>query len=445
MFVPALLQRARKDWLKPILEFAKELNKKEEVRPLTMKEVIMGIPGKRFIDAIPMNTSIGYPLFGAKKRKFTYVMVGEFCEDRIPDDDILEEYERCIECWERGERAYPVTTATLKDEATKADSEKVRVFQAVALALGMGIRKWFLPIARILSLCPELSESAVGVNAFSPQWDALMSHAEKFAQDGRVVAWDYSKYDVRMNSQMTYAVLQSFIDIAEVCNYSKYDLKMMNAMIADIIHPLIDYNGTMIMAYNMNTSGNNITVNINSVANSLYVRMGFFHACPEVLNFREAVAAMTYGDDFKGSVAEEYREKFNFRVFKGFLAEHGMKITDPNKTDLVEDDMDVDDADFLKRHSNFIPEIGYRIGKLSKSSMYKPLLANLKSKTETPETVAISCVETYMHELFAHGRQEYEQDQPKMKELCVRVLDFVPPAVAFTFDERVEMWKEKYL
>jgi hypothetical protein len=131
----------------------------------------------------------------------------------------------------------------------------------------------------------------------------------------------------------------------------------------------------------MNTSGNNITVNINSVANSLYVRMGFFHACPEVLNFREAVAAMTYGDDFKGSVAEEYREKFNFRVFKGFLAEHGMKITDPNKTDLVEDDMDVDDADFLKRHSNFIPEIGYRIGKLSKSSMYKPLLANLKSKT----------------------------------------------------------------
>jgi hypothetical protein len=372
-------------------------------------------------------------------------MVGEFCEDRVPDDDIVHEYERCVECWSKGERAYPVTTATLKDEATKVDSEKVRVFQAVALALGMGIRKYFLPIARVLSLNPELSESAVGVNAFSNQWDVLMSHAEKFAQDDRVVAWDYSKYDVRMNSQMTYAVLMTFIDIAEVCSYGKDDLQIMNAMVADIIHPLIDYNGTMIMAYNMNTSGNNITVNINSVANSFYVRMGLFHACPEVQDFRQVVSAMTYGDDFKGSVASEYRERFNFRVFKEFLAEHGMKITDPNKTDKIEDDMAVDDADFLKRQSSYIPEIGTRIGKLTKSSMYKPLLANVKSKTETPEVVAISCVETYMHELFAHGRQEYEKDQPVIKELCERVLDFVPPAVAFTFDERVEMWKEKYL
>jgi hypothetical protein len=426
------------------LEFAKELMKKEDIRPLTLKEIIMGIPGKRFIDAIPMNTSIGYPLFGPKKNKFRYVMVGEFCEDRIPDDDIMEEYNRCLECWERGERAYPVTTATLKDEPTKVDSEKVRVFQAVALALGMAIRRWFLPIARILSLCPELSESAVGVNAFSQQWDDLMNHAEKFADDGRVVAWDYSKYDVRMNSQMTYAVLQSFIDIAEVCNYSEYDLKMMNAIIADIIHPLIDYNGTMIMAYNMNTSGNNITVNINSVANSFYVRMGLFHACPEVTDFRKVVAAMTYGDDFKGSVSKEYRSRFNFRVFKEFLAEHGMKITEPSKSDEVHDDMDKDDADFLKRHSQYIPEIGTRIGKLAKSSMYKPLLMNLKSKTETPETIAISCIDTYMHELFAHGRQEYENDQPKIKELCVRALNFVPPSVMYSFDERVAMWHEKY-
>jgi hypothetical protein len=445
MFVPALLQRARADWLKPILVFAKELNEKEPVRPLTMKESIMGIDGKRFIDAIPMNTSVGYPLFGAKKKKFTYVMEGERCVDRIPDDDILEEYERCIACWERGVRAYPVVSATLKDEPTKVTSEKVRVFQAIALAQGLAIRKWFLPIARVLSLCPEISESAVGVNAFSPQWDILMSHAEKFAVDDRVVAWDYSKYDVRMNSQMTYAVLQSFIDIAEVCEYGPYDLKMMNAMIADIIHPLIDYNGTMIMAYNINTSGNNITVNINGTANSLYVRMGFFDAVPEAEDFRSAVAAMTYGDDFKGSVEKQYRERFNFRVFKAFLAEHGMKITEPNKTDSVEDDLNIDDADFLKRQSHFIPEIGTRIGKLTKESMYKPLLMNVKSTTETPENVATSCVETYMHELFAHGRQEYEKDQPIMKELCVRVLGFTPPAVAFTFDERVEMWKEKYL
>jgi hypothetical protein len=69
MFVPSLLQRARRDYMKPILNFAKDLNKTEGVRPLVLKEIIMGIPGKRFIDAIPMDTSIGYPLFGAKKEE----------------------------------------------------------------------------------------------------------------------------------------------------------------------------------------------------------------------------------------------------------------------------------------------------------------------------------------------------------------------------------------
>jgi hypothetical protein len=444
MFLPSLLQRARRDWLQPIRKFTHQLNQTETVRPLTDKEVIMGIPGKRFIDAMPMNTSLGFPLFGKKERKFTQVYNGEDLIDRIPDEDIIAERDRLIGCWKRGERGYPIITATLKDEPTKLDSEKVRVFQAVSIALSMCIRKYYLPIARVLSLCPELSESAVGVNAFSQQWDALMSHAEKFAADNRVIAWDYSKYDVRMNSQMTYAVLMSFIDIAELCDYSHEDLHIMNMMIADIIHPVMDWNGTLISAYNMNTSGNNITVNINSVANSLYVRMGFFCACPEVRDFRSAVAALTYGDDFKGSVHSSYRTRFNFRVFKEFLAKHGMKITDPNKTENVADDLDIDEADFLKRKSQYIPEIGVRIGKLSKDSMLKPLLANLKSRTESPENVAVSCVETYMHELFAHGRLVYNQDQTKIKQICMESLGFIPPAVNATFDERVEMWHEKY-
>lgn len=446
MFLPSLVQRSRQDWIKPILDFARELNKKEPVCPLNDKEMVLGVPGKRFLDAVPMTTSMGYPVFGAKSKHFEEIRdENETLIDRIPSEQVKVEMARCLECWKCGERAYPVTTATLKDEPTPKDKEKVRVFQAVAVALGLYIRKWFLPIARILALNPILSESAVGINAFSQQWDALMSHAEKFAEDKRVIAWDYSKYDVRMNSQMTYAAMMSFIDIAEVCNYSEYDLRIMNAMVADIIHPLIDYNGTMIMAYNMNTSGNNITVNINSVANSLYVRAGFFHACPEVKDFRKVVAAMTYGDDFTGSVAKEYRSRFNFTIFRSFLAKHGMKITDPNKTENVQDDMNIEDADFLKRQSQYIPEIGYRIGKLSKNSMYKPLCNNLKSKgKETRMTVAVQCIETYMHELFAHGQDEYNKDQPKIKELCDRVIGTIPPAVAYTFDDRVKMWKEKY-
>ena len=459
MIMPSLVSRAKKDWLKPILKFAKELNAKESICPLTLKEVIMGIPGRRFVDPLVMKTSLGAPLNKKKSTMYTDILEDNVLIDRIPDPALVTEYERCVACWKRGERAYPIASACLKDEPTKIDKDKVRVFHIVANALSWSIRKYFIPIARVLSLCPLLSESAVGINAFGKQWQDLMDYAEKYAHIPpdeiedmdpklielieRIIAWDYSKYDVRMNSQMTYWAWQCMIDIAEVCDYTEDDIKMMSVLLVDVIHPLMDYNGTMLMSYNMNTSGNNITVNINSIVNSLYVRCGLFDACPEVVDFRSVVACTTYGDDFKGSVLYKYRDRFNFRVFQAFLARYSIKITSPSKDDSVFDDLPIDNADFLKRISNFIPEIGRSIGKLSKESMLKPLMANVKS-AEAKEVVAISCVDTYMHELFAHGREEYETDRVRIQEICNSVLGMVPESVELTFEQRVEHWLSKY-
>jgi hypothetical protein len=330
----------------------------------------------------------------------------------------------------------------LKDEPTPIGKEKVRVFQAVAVALGLHIRKYFLPIARFLSLLPVLSESAVGVNCMSGEWQELMDHALKFADNEKVLAWDYSKYDIRMNSQMTRAVFYSMIELAEVGGYDEESLRIMRMMISDIVHPLIDYNGTMLMAYNMNTSGNNVTVNVNSIAGSLYVRLGFFHVYPEEQNFRAHVAAMTYGDDFIGSIDKSHR-KFNFLTFRSFLSDYGMKITLPDKSDNEVELLDVDKADFLKRQSNYIPEIETSLGRLAESSIFKALHSNLRSKKVLPETVAVQCIETAMHEWFAFGREHYNLRASQMQAVCKEV-NLPVPAVLVTFDERVEDWLSKY-
>lgn len=445
MFLPSKLERARQDWIRPVLEFAKKHKAGGGMlRPLTLKEAIMGIPGMRFLDALPMKTGMGSPIFGPKSRWFTDVHDEKgVLIDRVPHPDILEEVERIETTWARGERAYPVTTATLKDEPTPVDKEKVRVFQAGAVALSILIRKYYLPIARLLSLNPLLSESAVGVNAFSPQWGEMMEHVRKYADDKKVIAWDYSKYDVRMNSQVTRAVWLSFVEIAECGDYPPEALKIMRNAIVDIVHPLIDYNGTMIMAYNMNTSGNNLTVNVNGTAGSLYVRMGFFEQYPEVEDFRSCVAALTYGDDFKGSVKNEYRN-FNFLTFKAFLAKHGMKVTLPDKSDNEVAFMQDHEADFLKRNSVWIDELGYFLGALDENSIYKSLHCNLKSKGATQLEVAMSCIDGAMHEWFAHGREVYDDRRTKMMAVCDK-MDLPMPSVQATFDERVEAWKEKYL
>lgn len=431
MFDPRLLARARDDWLSPLLEEARKPD--PHFRPLTFREAISGIDGVKYIDALDFSTSVGFPIFGPKTRWFDNM--------REPDPQIVIEYDRMQKAWSSGFRAYPVSVATLKDEATSIDSAKVRVFQAAPIAMSLHIRRLFLPVVRFLHLHPELSESAVGVNSFSPQWDQLMTHIETF-NDKQMLAWDYSKYDVRMNSQVVRAVLLSFIDLARAAGYPLDELHTMEMMIVDIAHPLLDWNGVLMMAFNMNTSGNNITVDINGAAGSLYVRMGFFSIYPDAKYFRDHVAAMTYGDDFKGSVDSTHMG-FNFRTFQAFLAKHKMGITLPNKSSDIVDFLDNTDADFLKRNSNYIPEIGLRIGAIDEMSIFKSWHANLKSKSQLPTEVACSCIESGLHEFFAHGREVYEKRRAQADAICL-LAGISVPATKVMFDERVEFWLSKY-
>lgn len=441
MFAPRELNRAKEDWIAPIRLVLPSYVKRDVFRPLTLRESILGVDGKQFLEAMNMSTSMGFPIFGKKSKWFDEVRENGVLKDRVPKEIVSNEVNRLLECWRNCERAYPVTSATLKDEPTPLDSEKVRVFQAGNVAMTMMMRMYFLPIIRFLCMHPTTSEMAVGMNAFGPDWEVLTKHWEKFGMEG-AVGWDYSKYDVRMNSQITTSVYASLIELAELGGYPPDALHIMRNMVADIVHPLIDYNGTLLLCYNMNTSGNPLTVQVNNIGNSFYVRMGFFHVYPEALNFRSAVSAMFYGDDCIATIQKDYRD-FNFVSYKAFMADHGIKITPPDKGGSEKPFLSPDECDFLKRKSNFIPEIGVRIGKLVEDSIFKSLHSNLASKAVTKEQVAISCLETAAHEWFAHGREVYDKRMQQMQQVCTEV-KLPVPAVFTSFDDRVEHWKSKY-
>nr|ULG00120.1 MAG: nonstructural polyprotein [Salisharnavirus sp.] len=448
-FDPALLHKAKEDWISPLRSLAQD---DVAFKPLSDSQAIMGVPGVRFLDPLPMSTSMGFPLFGKKSKYFEDVVENGVLINRIPSLEIQNETQRMLACWRAGERAYPVTSATLKDEPTAMVlnehgewvlPDKVRVFQCSAVAMSLCIRKYFLPVARFLAENPLVTECAVGLNCMSDQWERLMDFAEHFADDDQVLAFDYSKYDVRMSSQLTHAAWSIYIELARMTGrYSDDDLHIMTMMLADIVHPIIDWNGTLIKLYSINTSGHNLTVNVNSTVNSLLVRMAFFTLFPESENFRSFVALTTYGDDAYGSVHQDFR-KLSFRSYRDFLAAHDMKITLPSKTDEVREFLYSWEADFLKRNSVYIPEIGCKLGALDEDSIFKSLHANLKSKSETPRQVAVSCMEGAMHEWFAHGREVYEKRRQQMEEVCLRA-HLTIPSVKVSFDERVAHWKQQY-
>lgn len=443
-FQPSLVEWAKRDYLAPLLPLAREA----KFKPLTLKESIMGIPGQRFIDAIPMSTSMGFPIFGAKRQYFTEVYDGETLLDRVPEEFITTEINRMMDCWKKGERAYPVNCATLKDEPTKLDSAKVRVFQAAPVAMSILVRKYFLPVVRFLQMHPILSESAVGINCSSPEWKEFMDHCHKFAKDtgnddGDVLAWDYSKYDVRMSSQITVATLEMFHQIAKAAGYSQVDLDIMETMITDMANPLMDWNGTLFLAFNSGTSGDSVTVNRNGGGGSLYIRIGAKTMYPMLDYFRDHFAIGTYGDDVNGSCDKNHRG-FNYKTYKRFLEKHGIKITPPDKDSTDEDEfLPICRADFLKRLSHQPEGLPVPIGRLDENSILKSLHCNLKSKTASDREVALSTAESALHEWFAYGRDHYEMRRTQLTEIMDRV--GIAPSPAFCpYDDRVQKWHETF-
>jgi hypothetical protein len=457
-FIPEELAWARDDWMRPLVSLMSKHCKEEDVRPLTLKECIMGVPGRRFMDPIPMKTSAGFPIFGPKKKLFTEVCDGEVLVDRIPSPDVIQEMDRIRACWNRGERAYPVFTACLKDEPTKLTKSKVRVFTVIPLAFGLLIRKYFLPIIRFLGTHPIESEMAVGINCQGPQWERMMNYVEKFSTNGDGnIGLDHRMFDTHTSSQLTADDYWCFYKLAVIAGYPKDTLFEMRMCMSDFIHPCIDVNGTIVIFYDSNTSGNNMTVQVNGATNSKYIRIPFYRSivlpkkrdayfddAGEIPTFRECVAATTYGDDFKGSVSESIRHLYNYLVIKQELGENNLEITPPDKESDESEFYALGELDFLKRNSVFIPEIGMTLGALDQDSIFKSLHANLKSKGATEREVAISCLETAAHEFFAHGREIYDARLSELRMVAERC-NLVVPALKMTFDERVVDWKTKYL
>lgn len=443
-----LLRKAFDDYLLGVPE---ALSKWELVRPLTDQEAIDGIPGKKFIDRINLSTSMGFPVFGSKRRH----VIEEEIDGKIfttLSDDIIHEMDRMMTCWKAGKRAYPVFCATLKDEPTKIGKKKVRVFQACPIAYTIHIRKYFLPLVRFIQMHPLLMESAVGLNCQGPDWEELMTHVEEFGQDGRGVGWDYESYDTKQPANVLQAAWKVMIEIARLAGYSESDLSLMETMSTDATHALIDWNGTMIQTSCVNTSGNPITVIINGILNCLLMR-SFYMSLSINSPFRENVRMTTYGDDAEGTVKKSIRDKFNFQNYKLFLATYGVGITPPDKSDGVVCDFPLDELDFLKRTSCFIPELGIRMGALKEQSIFKGIMNSMTPhrieispgcyEMQTLDDVAVSSLNSAMYGWVAHGKEVYEHRRKQMIEVCKRA-NIVCAGVDTPWETRMQQWKDEY-
>jgi hypothetical protein len=443
---PSLLDKSVVDYLCPIFRLLDGRPAlRATARPLTKMQIVCGIDGVKFIDKMDPNTSCGFALPGPKINHIIYFDPADYEGVQCPADleqFIWDEYGIAIQAWKVGERYHAIFKGCLKDEPTPLDKDKVRVFQAAPIVLQIGVRKYFLPIVRLISLFPALTECAVGLNCVGPDWEEFQAHISKFGKD-RILAGDYSKYDLRMPAQITFAAFKVLISIAKYCGYSEEDLTIMRGIATDICYPTIAFNGDLLQFIGSNPSGHNLTVYINSIGNSLLFRCAFF-SMVKGHTFRSVCALGTYGDDAKSSVKEGF-DQFNHISVANFFAERDMKFTMPDKTSTPTPYMKDEDADFLKRMNNYIPELGRHVGALDENSIFKSLHANLMKKRALAKELAAQNIDGAIRDWFFHGREVFEKRVAQMKQVAEEAeIDHMCHMLNETFDSRVKAWFDRY-
>jgi hypothetical protein len=274
----------------------------------------------------------------------------------------------------------------------------------------------------------------------------LAKHVKRFGED-RILAGDYSKYDLRMPAQVMFVGFRIMMDIAKECGYSERDLIIMEGIATDICYPLMAYNGDLIQHYGSNPSGQNLTVYVNSVVNALLFRCAYYHITKDRINvpeFRSVCSLITYGDDAKSSVHEDFPE-FNHIAVARFLEERDMKFTMPDKESDPTPYMTDTEADLLKRANVYSEDTGMIMGALAEDSNFKSLHAVLKSKALTREQQSMQNIDGCLREWFLHGRDVYETRRQQMKEIAeLAGIAHGCTVIHESYDDRLAQWKEKY-
>lgn len=404
------LRKCKEAMLKDLLGSDLDLSMLEIYDDFT---TVNGCAGVAYIDKINRSTSAGNPWKCTKKRFLREIPPIAGNQDPVEvNDEIWDRANRIIEKYINKERAHPVFCAHLKDEAVsrkKAANGKTRVFTGAPLDFTLVVRKYLLSVCRLIQTFRFEFESAPGTIAQSPEWGQIYAYLVEHGVD-RIIAGDYAKFDKRMAAMLILLAFEILIDLCVASgNYTDDDIKVLWGIAFDTAFAMIDFNGDLVQFFGSNPSGHPLTVIINGLVNSLYMRYCYLHLNPEkrVDNFRQHVNLMTYGDDNIMGVSKE-APWFNHTAISEYLGSLGIGYTMADKEALSVPYIHISEASFLKRSWHYDDDVQGWLAPLDHESIEKSLMTNVASKTLWPGQQAVQIVSTASQEYFFYGKKIFE-------------------------------------
>lgn len=372
---------------------------------------LYGADRNNFISHMKFDTGAGFPYNKPKFEILDRIVHEKFPEGTCALPAFMKEKIRDMEeSASKGERINFVFNSSLKDEPVsekKLKAGKIRVFQAICVEGLFLLRKYFLSLIALFQTWNFAAEAAIGMDATGPDWDDLHDHL--FIDGWKIFCGDYSNYDQRMGSSIMLKAWGIMIRLATLSgNYPRIAIKIMWTLAVECCFCVVNFFGDMLVLNGSNPSGHGLTVVINSICNSIYIRIAWYDIFGNLDDFLSHVRLMTYGDDNIISVHPAFQERFNQVTVTHALAKYGIVYTDAQKTGLeAKPFCDPHEISFLKR--GFVrSEHGFWLAPLEVESIHKMLIIGVnQNKVPENDRLASVLISSVM-EAFQHGKEFFD-------------------------------------
>lgn len=383
---------------------------------LSENQAIVGVPGS-YIHSMNLQTSAGPP-FNTSKRSYVSVVDGE----AYVDPSILRIFDELVLTMKE---AIPAAfgICTLKDEPLKP-GKMPRVFTCMSMAYNMLMKQHLSPVKSFMRANFTFFECAVGI-------DMTGSDAERIVRYLSTIDPSLTRLldgDARLLDKAWAASFFNFVALVfYACGWViGVDAKACKSLVLGVKHCRFAIKGD-VFSVGWNPSGNDITVELNSVLMSLLERyvyyrqngnpltvneissfMSNFYANPIVscelakkLHFRKNVALVTYGDDNVKSVRVMPSSDY-CKIWKDEL---GIDMTDATKaSEMIQKSLA--DIQFLKRKFVWSEEYNRYITPLDIKSLMRTLVIKKDSILSDRDHACVAMTEV-LRELVYHGREIY--------------------------------------
>ncbi|APG78392.1 hypothetical protein 1 [Hubei picorna-like virus 5] len=391
---------------------------KKDLVFLSKRASLNGIPGVKFVDAINKNTSMGFP-WNKSKKNFLKSAPCESYPDGVDfDEDIWEEFDRIIDRYQNNQRVNTIFSGNLKDEAlpfAKCEEGKTRLFTGAPAPWSLVVRSRLLSFVRLLQQNKFIFEAGPGTVAQSSEWSHIRKYLTAFGAD-RIVAGDYSKFDKRMTAPWILAAFEIIINIYREAGFDNSELGELWCIAYDIAFPMVNCDGDIIGFFGTNPSGHPLTVVINSLVNSLYMRYAYCEIVGggDCDDFQKYVRLFTYGDDNIMGVSPSV--DFSHTRIQEALARIGVTYTMADKEAETKPFINITETSFLKRQWRYEEELNLYTCPLETESILKSLTVWLPSKTICKEEQMVAVISSANSEFFFHGKEIFEKHHAFFKK-----------------------------